>query len=79
MLRLEQAEHAFKTPSLREVGRRAPYMHDGSVATLADAVKHYVDSITDRPTLPPDLRKTALSADEQAAHPVHRDVGVDTG
>jgi cytochrome c peroxidase len=67
VLRLEQAEHAFKTPSLREVGRRAPYMHDGSVATLADAVKHYVDGITDRPTLPPDLRKITLSADEQAA------------
>ena len=67
VLRLEQAEHAFKTPSLREIGRRAPYMHDGSIATLADAVKHYVDGITDRPTLPPDLRKIALSADEQAA------------
>jgi cytochrome c peroxidase len=67
VLRLEQAEHAFKTPSLREIGRRAPYMHDGSIATLADAVKHYVDGITDRPTLPPDLRKITLSADEQAA------------
>jgi cytochrome c peroxidase len=67
VLRLEQAEHAFKTPSLREVGRRAPYMHDGSIATLADAVKHYVDGITDRPTLAPDLRKITLSADEQAA------------
>jgi cytochrome c peroxidase len=67
VLRLEQAEHAFKTPSLREIGRRAPYMHDGSIASLADAVKHYVDGITDRPTLPPDLRKIALSADEQAA------------
>ena len=67
VLRLEQAEHAFKTPSLREVGRRAPYMHDGSLATLADAVRHYVDGITDRPTLPPDLRKITLSADEQAA------------
>jgi len=67
VLRLEQAEHAFKTPSLREVGRRAPYMHDGSIATLADAVKHYVEGITDRPTLPPDLRKITLSADEQAA------------
>jgi cytochrome c peroxidase len=67
VLRLAQAEHAFKTPSLREIGRRAPYMHDGSIATLADAVKHYVDGLTDRPTLPPDLRRIALSADEQAA------------
>ena len=29
---------AFKTPGLRKVARTAPYMHDGSVATLADAV-----------------------------------------
>jgi cytochrome c peroxidase len=67
VLRLEQAEHAFKTPSLREAGRRAPYMHDGSIATLADAVKHYVEGITDRPTLSPDLRKITLSRDEQVA------------
>jgi cytochrome c peroxidase len=32
---------AFKTPTLREVSRRAPYMHDGSLATLRDAVAHY--------------------------------------
>lgn len=67
VLRLEQAEHAFKVPSLREVGRRAPYMHDGSLATLPDVVRHYAGGITDRPTLPPDLRKITLSADEQAA------------
>jgi cytochrome c peroxidase len=29
---------AFKTPSLRDVARSAPYFHDGSVATLAEAV-----------------------------------------
>ena len=32
---------AFKTPTLREVSRRAPYMHDGSLATLRDAVARY--------------------------------------
>ena len=32
---------AFKTPTLREVSRRAPYMHDGSLATLRDAVATY--------------------------------------
>src|SRR6185503_9067169 len=57
VLRLEAAEHAFKVPSLREVGNRAPYMHDGSVATLGEVVRHYVDGIADRPTLPPDLRR----------------------
>lgn len=30
---------AFKTPGLRDVARTAPYMHDGSVATLGDAVE----------------------------------------
>jgi cytochrome c peroxidase len=33
---------AFKTPTLREVARTAPYMHDGSIATL-DAVVDYYD------------------------------------
>ena len=32
---------AFKTPTLREVSRRAPYMHDGSLATLREAVATY--------------------------------------
>jgi cytochrome c peroxidase len=29
----------FKTPSLRDVALTAPYMHDGSVATLKEAVE----------------------------------------
>ncbi|MDA1094768.1 MAG: cytochrome-c peroxidase [Acidobacteria bacterium] len=32
---------AFKTPTLREVSRTAPYMHDGSFATLAEVIDHY--------------------------------------
>lgn len=67
VLRLEAAEYAFKTPSLREAARRAPYMHDGSLASLDNVVKHYVSGIADRATRSPDLRKIALSADEQAA------------
>jgi cytochrome c peroxidase len=31
---------AFRTPSLRNVARTAPYMHDGSVATLEQAIEH---------------------------------------
>src|SRR5256714_14688842 len=33
--------HAFKTPGLREITRRGPYMHDGSVPTLEAVVDHY--------------------------------------
>lgn len=32
---------AFKTPTLREVARTAPYMHDGSLKTLREVVEHY--------------------------------------
>ena len=31
----------FKVPSLRNVARTAPYMHNGSLATLQDVVWHY--------------------------------------
>ncbi len=33
---------AFRTPSLRNVALTAPYMHDGSITTLADAVDHEI-------------------------------------
>lgn len=32
---------AFKTPTLREVARHAPYMHDGSLKTLEEVIEHY--------------------------------------
>lgn len=32
---------AFKTPSLPDVAKRAPYMHAGQIATLADVIAHY--------------------------------------
>lgn len=34
-------EAAFKTPSLRNVALRAPYMHAGQVPSLEDVVRHY--------------------------------------
>lgn len=32
---------AFKTPTLRDIARTAPYMHDGSLATLEEVVDFY--------------------------------------
>ena len=32
---------AFKTPSLRNVALRPPYMHAGQIATVTDVVRHY--------------------------------------
>jgi cytochrome c peroxidase len=31
----------FRTPTLRNVALTAPYMHDGSIATLAEVIDHY--------------------------------------
>lgn len=39
--RLFEGLGAFKTPTLRNIAATAPYMHDGSVATLKDVVVHY--------------------------------------
>ncbi|MGD0722402.1 MAG: cytochrome c peroxidase [Roseiarcus sp.] len=42
--------YAFKTPTLRDVARRGPYMHDGSVPTLAAVVDLYDRGGIDRPS-----------------------------
>ncbi len=33
---------AFKTPTLRNISQRAPFMHDGTFPTLKDALGHYI-------------------------------------
>src|SRR5882724_5979473 len=43
-------KHAFKTPGLREIARRSPFMHDGSIATLEQVVEHYDQGGADRPS-----------------------------
>jgi cytochrome c peroxidase len=46
---------AFKTPTLREVTKRAPYMHDGSVATLREVVEYYNRGGNKNPYLDPKM------------------------
>jgi cytochrome c peroxidase len=67
VLRLAAAEHAFKTPGLREIARSAPYMHDGSLATLEDVLRHYVSGVADRPTLSKDLTRGLKLSDAERA------------
>ncbi len=67
ILGVKAADHAFKTPSLRERVWSAPYMHDGSLATFEDVVDHYADKVVNRPTLSADLpRRIELSPKERA-------------
>jgi cytochrome c peroxidase len=48
-------EGKFKAPSLRNVGLRKHYMHDGSIHTLHEVVQHYNTGIKSNPTLDPHL------------------------
>ena len=58
---------AFKTPSLRELAHTAPYMHDGSLPTLAAVVKHYTGGFVSRPTVAPNMnRHLRLTAQEKS-------------
>lgn len=58
----------FKTPSLREAARTAPYMHDGSLATLEDVVGHYAGGLVKRPSLAATVvRDLELTDQEKAA------------
>jgi len=64
---LEKDTGAFKTPTLRDIARTAPYFHDGSVATLEEAVKLMVAGGTYNPFLDKtNLQKADLTAAEQA-------------
>jgi cytochrome c peroxidase len=56
---------AFKTPTLREVARSAPYMHDGSLATLEAVVDFYSDGGRPNPHLDPEIRPLHFSAEEK--------------
>jgi hypothetical protein len=57
----------FKTPTLREVSRTAPYMHDGSLATLEDVVDFYDQGGRPNPQLDRDIRPLRLTPDEKHA------------
>jgi cytochrome c peroxidase len=58
---------AFKTPSLRNVSRTAPYMHDGSLASLEGVVAFYNQGGEDAPGKSALIKPLNLSAEDQRA------------
>ncbi len=56
---------AFKTPSLREVARTAPYMHDGSFTSLDQVIDYYDRGGQKNPGLDTRLRPLHLSEAEK--------------
>lgn len=62
----------FVTPTLRDIARTAPYMHDGRFRTLEEVVRHYSEGVQTSPNLDPNLAKHPpgglhLSPEDQAA------------
>jgi cytochrome c peroxidase len=63
----ERDRGAFKTPTLRDVARTAPYMHDGSLVTLDEVLDFYAAGGRPNPSLTRHLRPVSLSADDRRA------------
>lgn len=56
----------FRTPGLRGVELTAPYFHDGSVASLAEAIDYMAAGFNAHPKLDEKLKKQKLSKQEKA-------------
>lgn len=55
---------SFRTPSLREIARTAPYMHDGSHKTLSEVLDYYNKGGHANPYLDEEVFKLELSAEQ---------------
>jgi cytochrome c peroxidase len=55
---------AFKTSNLRNIGLTAPYMHDGSLATLWDVMDHYNKGGIQNPYLDGGIQRLGLTEPE---------------
>jgi cytochrome c peroxidase len=62
---LEGDRGAFKTPTLREIARTGPYMHDGSLKTLEEVIDHYDKGGIENPWLDEEIYKLNLTPDEK--------------
>ena len=63
----DAAKGAFKTPTLREVARTAPYFHDGSASTLLEVVELYDRGGVVVSNLSPKIKPLHLSNQEKQA------------
>jgi len=59
------AQFAFKTPTLRDVTLRPPYMHHGLQVTLDEVMRHYEKGGIDRPSRSPLMQPIQLTDQER--------------
>ena len=62
---VEPLKHAFKTPGLRNIAGRGPYMHNGSVRTMTEVIRHYDRGF---------VQRASLSSEVHALHLTETDV-----
>ena len=58
---------AFKTPTIREITKTAPYFHDGSAKTLMEVVEHYDRGGDVKTNLSPNMKPLNLTLPEKEA------------
>ncbi len=58
---LETDKNKFKVPTLRNIELTSPYMHDGSIATLAEVIEHYNNGGQTHPNKNPLITSLNLS------------------
>jgi cytochrome c peroxidase len=61
----EEDRGAFKTPTLRDISRTAPYMHDGSLKTLREVIDYYDKGGTPNAHLSKDMKPLNLTEQEK--------------
>ena len=64
--KVEGDRGSFKTPTLREIAKSAPYMHDGRFKTLAEVVDYYDRGGTPNPQLDEEIFPLKLTAAQKA-------------
>jgi cytochrome c peroxidase len=64
--KVEGDKGAFKTPTLREIARSGPYMHDGRFKTLEAVVDYYDKGCHPNPQLDEEIFELKLTPAEKA-------------
>tara|TARA_R110002050_G_scaffold57423_5_gene129204 strand:- start:122342 stop:123325 length:984 start_codon:yes stop_codon:yes gene_type:complete len=58
-------QHAFKTPTLRDLPESGPFMHDGSMKSLEEVIKHYEEGGIKRASLSKEMKPFDLSEQQR--------------
>lgn len=64
-VKVDMTRGAFKTPTLRNVAKTAPYFHDGSAKTLNDVIEHYMTGGVIKTNLSPNMIKPNLTQQDK--------------